>query len=81
MNFSKECDTQFERSVCDFQYDGNDENTFPETESGGWKAAEKFDLLGTWKVSILYTNLVSPLVRRPAFFAQEKFSISLKYVR
>nr|XP_022301255.1 aldose reductase-related protein 2-like [Crassostrea virginica] len=31
------------------EYAGNDENTFPQTESGGWKAAEKFDLLGTWK--------------------------------
>ncbi|XP_078341935.1 aldose reductase-related protein 2-like [Crassostrea virginica] len=31
------------------EYDGNDENTLPQTESGGWKAAEKFDLLGTWK--------------------------------
>ncbi|XP_055998974.1 aldo-keto reductase family 1 member B10-like [Ostrea edulis] len=31
------------------EYDGDDENTFPRTEAGGWKAADKSDLLGTWK--------------------------------
>ncbi|XP_061187906.1 aldose reductase-related protein 2-like [Saccostrea echinata] len=30
-------------------YDGNDNNVFPQTETGGWKAADKWDLLGTWK--------------------------------
>lgn len=42
-----------------FQYDGDDENTFPRTEAGGWKAADKSDLLGTWKV-----NKVEHLVSR-----------------
>ncbi|XP_061167168.1 aldo-keto reductase family 1 member B10-like [Saccostrea echinata] len=31
------------------EYDGNDNNIFPLTEDGGWKIAEKSDLLGTWK--------------------------------
>ncbi|XP_062603869.1 aldose reductase-related protein 2-like, partial [Saccostrea cucullata] len=30
-------------------YDGNDNNVFPLNEAGGWKAADKWDLLGTWK--------------------------------
>uniref|UniRef100_K1PVE5 Aldo-keto reductase family 1 member B10 n=1 Tax=Magallana gigas TaxID=29159 RepID=K1PVE5_MAGGI len=30
-------------------YDGDDENTFPRTEDGKWKIAEKSDLLETWK--------------------------------
>lgn len=33
-----------------FQYEGDDEKVFPVTEAGGWKAAEKTDLIGTWKV-------------------------------
>lgn len=30
-------------------YEGDDEKVFPVTEAGGWKAAEKTDLIGTWK--------------------------------
>eukprot|EP00105_Crassostrea_gigas_P024079 XP_011444204.1 PREDICTED: aldose reductase-related protein 2 [Crassostrea gigas] len=32
-----------------FAYEGDDEKVFPVTEAGGWKAAEKTDLIGTWK--------------------------------
>lgn len=35
-----------------FKYEGDDEKVFPVTEAGGWKAAEKTDLIGTWKVCL-----------------------------
>lgn len=40
------------------QYDGDDENVFPLTETGMWKPADKFDLLGTWKVCCMNGDLM-----------------------
>ncbi|XP_061187904.1 aldo-keto reductase family 1 member B10-like [Saccostrea echinata] len=31
------------------EYDGDDTNVVPQNESGNWKGADKWDLLGTWK--------------------------------
>ncbi|XP_061187907.1 aldo-keto reductase family 1 member B10-like [Saccostrea echinata] len=30
-------------------YEGDDTNVFPQNEAGGWRAADKWDLIGTWK--------------------------------
>lgn len=42
-----------------FQYEGDDEEVFPVTEAGGWKAAEKTDLIGTWKVCVFLQYFIS----------------------
>lgn len=40
-----------------FKYEGDDEKILPVTEAGEWKAAEKTDLIGTWKVRVVFALL------------------------